>query len=245
MIRTALVASLAFVACSATAEEPRAGDASSPQSDAKAVEIARATLQAMGGREAWEATHVLGWTFFGERAHLWDKRTGDVIVFDGEKVAQVNVRTREGSAYVRGLPVTDAEAHATALAEARDAWVNDSYWLVMPYELLDRGVVLAYGGEARLPDGRAADKLVVTFREPDLAPQEKYDVYVARDTHLVEQWSIYARASDAEPRFTTPWADWRRYGAILLSGDRGGQRKLSDIAVFDEPPPQLVPVARP
>ena len=33
-------------------------------------------------------------------------------------------------------------------------WINDSYWMFMPYKLLDPGVTLAYAGERALEDGR-------------------------------------------------------------------------------------------
>jgi hypothetical protein len=55
---------------------------------------------------------------------------------------------------------------------------------------------------------------------------------------LVEQWNFFDSYEDEEPRFTTPWAHWRLYGDILLSGDRG-ERQLSDIQVFEELPARV------
>jgi hypothetical protein len=105
----------------------------------------------------------------------------------------------------------------------------------MPYKLKDSGVTLGYKGEGTLADGRAADVLQLTFEGVGVTPENKYDVYVSRDRHLVEQWSFYGKASDPEPRFTTPWGKWERHGQVLLSGDRG-ERQLTDIRVFDDLP---------
>ncbi len=74
-----------------------------------------------------------------------------------------------------------------------------------------------------------------------MTPQNKYDVYVDKESRLVTQWAFYAAAEDAEPRFITPWANWRQYGRIWLSDERGLNRKgekrgHSEIAVFDELP---------
>jgi hypothetical protein len=146
----------------------------------------------------------------------------------------MNINTKYARVFRRGQEVT-GDDKAKALDGGYKAWVNDSYWLLMPYKLKDSGVTLTYKGEGQLADGRAADVLQLTFEGVGVTPQNKYDVYVSRDQHLVEQWSYYAQASDAEPRFTTPWAKWERQGKVLLSGDRG-ERQLSNIRVFDELP---------
>ena len=105
----------------------------------------------------------------------------------------------------------------------------------MPYKLKDTGLALKYRGEGALLDGRPADVLELTFREVGRTPENKYEVYVAKETGLVEQWDFYTNASDESPRFQVPWRNWRRHGSILLSDDRGrGQH--TEIAVFDQLP---------
>lgn len=106
----------------------------------------------------------------------------------------------------------------------------------MPYKLKDSGVTLTYRGEETLEDGRKCDVLQLTFKDVGDTPQNKYYVYVDRESKLVIQWSYFTHADDAEPRFTLPWKNWQRYGDILLSDDRGRSSKMEDIAVFDELP---------
>jgi hypothetical protein len=192
-----------------------------PPSDPRAVEIADRVLEALGGRDAWEATRHVRWNFFGARRHVWDRWSGDVRIEHEDRVVLMNIRNREGRVQVAGEELTDPEARAEALETAYAWWINDSYWMFMPFKLEDPGVILRDGGVVELPDGRRADRLIVTFADVGLTPRNRYDVDVARDTHLPAQWSYYVDRDDPEPRFTLPWSGWQRFGDILLATDHG------------------------
>jgi hypothetical protein len=217
---------------------PDATQAFAPEnSDPRAIRIADQVMEALGGRDAWNRTHYLRWNFFGRRTHLWDKWTGDLrtelVDSDGRRVVLcMNLQTLEGRVWIDGEELTDETRLAEWIRRGRSMWINDSYWLLMPYKLEDPGVELGYGGETTLEDGRPADRLVLTFDGVGETPQNRYEVLVSRDRHLVEQWSYFENSSDTEPRLTTPWRGWKRYGEILLSGDRGDSH-ITDIAVFD------------
>jgi hypothetical protein len=209
--------------------------------DARSAEIAQSVMQKMGGHDAWEATRFLTWNFFGSRRHLWDKHTGDIRVEgtnreSGEPyLILMNLGTKQGRAWVDGAEVTEPEALAALLDRGEAAWINDSYWLVMPYKLRDPGVTLKHVGGGTMVDGRQAEVLELTFEEVGRTPENKYRVYVAADSGLVEQWDFYAQAADEEPRFQVPWHDWRPHGGILLSADRG-ERGHSGVGVLAEVP---------
>lgn len=203
-------------------------------SDAVAIAVADKAMEAMGGREAWDQTRYLSWNFFGMRTHLWDKWTGNLRFEQGDLLVLMNVHSREGLAY-RGGEELAGENRAKALTSGYKAWINDSYWLLMPYKLKDSGVTLRYVGEQNMEDGRLADVLQLTFADVGVTPENKYHVFAAKDTGLIEQWSFFRSASDEEPGFTTPWAKWSKIGSIMLSGDRG-QRQVSEIAVYEDVP---------
>ena len=115
------------------------------------------------------------------------------------------------------------------------AWINDSYWLVMPYKLKDSGVTLKYAGERKMENGVNSEVLQLTFEAVGVTPQNKYEIFVNKENKLVEQWAFFRTAEDEEPRFTGPWLDWQQHGRILLSAKRG-ERGHTDVAVFDELP---------
>jgi len=189
--------------------------------DPRAVALAEATLERMGGRVAWDATRWVRWDFFGGRRHWWDRHTGDVRIEADDLLILMNVNDRTGRAWRAGVELEGGERDE-ALASGHEMWVNDSYWMFMPYKLLDPGVTLRWVGERSMQDGRPADVVELTF-DPGVGytPQNKYEVFVGRESGLVEQWSYWADAADAEPKFTLPWADWKPFGRIRLATSKG------------------------
>ena len=219
------------------------------ESDVAAIALADLTMKAMGGRQAWDETRYIAWNFFGVRHHIWDKHTGNVRIEWNDResnetiIVLTNIRTNEGRAWRNGAEIEEPEALANMLQRGEGAWINDSYWLLMPYKLKDPGVTLNYLGEKMMEDGRPAEVLQLTFTDVGNTPQNKYHVYIAKDTQLIEQWDYFSNADDSEPGFKIPWRDWKRHGRIMLSGNRGERNgralKLTDIAVFDELPESL------
>lgn len=234
----------AVVVCIAASSAGRADNPPAPGfdlegSDPRAIEIADRVMERLGGRDAWDATRYLTWNFFGRRTHFWDKHTGDIRVEgvgrdDRPYLILMNLHTMEGRAWRDGVELEGDELEELIdLGEA--VWINDSYWMFMPYKLKDTGVTLTYVGERAMEDGRPADVLQLVFQEVGRTPDNRYHVYVARESGLVEQWDFYRSAADEEPGFRIPWHNWQRYGGILLSDDRGDSGH-TDIAVFDSLP---------
>ena len=190
-------------------------------SDPRATDIADRVMESMGGDEAWNNTRYITWNFFDSNTHYWDKWTGNHRIESENRIVLLNVNTLEGRVWENGQEITNSEALTEALTRGHQSWVNDMYWLFMPYKLRDPGVTLRYVDEEVLPDGRACDVLEMTFQDVGYTPNNRYLISVARDTGLVEQWSWFPNRQDPEPQFTLPWARWHRYGDILLSADRG------------------------
>ncbi len=206
-------------------------------SDAKAVAIADDVMAAQGGRKAWDNTKFIRWNFFGSRKLTWNKWTGDVRV-EGLKdgsVALVNINTGKGRYFKNGTEYTQPDSLAKYLPRAKSAWINDSYWLVMPFKLKDSGLTLKYVGEEKTEAGADADKLQLTFKNVGDTPQNKYYVWVDKTSHLVSQWAHYRKADDEKPNFVLPWKDYQKAGNVMLSGDRGA-RKITEIEVLDSLP---------
>ena len=235
---TAVLCALALVPCWAAFGE------SDPRADA----VAERTLEAMGGRDAWEATRFLRFNFFGFRLHHWDKYTGrhrlEGKTRDGDSyVVLHNVNTREGEVHVNGEQ-QQGEAKDEWLERAYGAWINDTYWLLMPYKLRDPGVSLTYDGEEEL-HGVAYDRLKLTFEAVGLTPGDTYWAWINRETGLMDRWAYFLQDWE-EGREPTgwQWLDWQTYGGIKLSPrrknvDDGNERLMSEVAVFDHLPDEV------
>ena len=216
-------------------ENPAAPGFNSKESDAKAIAIADEVMQKLGGRKNWDNTRYITWKFFGRRFHVWDKRSGDIRVESQNRTVLMNINTKEGRVWEDGTEVTHPDSLAKRLDRGYRAWINDSYWLVMPYKLKDSGVTLKYVGERKTESGANSDVLQLTFEGVGVTPKNKYEVFVTKENKLVEQWAFFRTAEDADPRFTGPWQEWQQHGKILLSANRG-ERGHTDVAVFDALP---------
>ena len=228
------------------------GAASMPRaSDARARAVADRVMDALGGKEAWDRTRFLRFGFGSERdgkwmgrTHHWDKWTGRYRVEgqtrDGKPfVTLMNLNTREGSAWLEGKKL-EGEDLKKQLERGYGMWVNDTYWLLMPYKMNDPGVNLSYAGEERGDNGAMYDKVQLRFESVGLTPKDTYWVWVNRDTGMVDRWD-YVLAGESVAPTTWQWTGWKKYGDIMLAGERtnakeNGKLMLPDIAVLESVP---------
>lgn len=238
MALCALALSFGSALTAAAEANPAQAGFNHAESDARAISIADATMAAMGGRKAWDNTRHITWRFFGGRLHVWDKFTGNHRFENDDLVVLSNLDTGEGRAWRDGVAITDSTALAEAISSAKGAWINDAYWLVMPYKLKDSGATLKYVGVQNDATGAAADVLQLTFQDVGRTPDNKYHIFVNQTTGLVSQWTYWQSYSVDEPRSLGPWTDWARYGNILLASGHG-QRAHSGIDVFDTLPESI------
>jgi len=204
-------------------------------SDVIATVIADKVMQAMGGRQAWDETRYIKWNFFGARTLLWDKETGNVRIENPGKELTILVNVMDGTGKVQkaGVELTDSVDYY--LDMGKRIWINDSYWLVMPFKLKDSGVTLNYLGEDTTETGLKSDVLTLTFKDVGVTPQNNYPIWVDIESNLVRQWAYFPNAADSVPRFVLPWNEYEQKGKILLSGDRG-ERDLTEIEVLENVP---------
>ena len=212
---------------------PAAQGFNASESDSKAIAIADEVMEAMGGREAWDQTKTLKWTFFGNRQHEWNKADKRAKIYSprGDISIDMSIDDMSGTVSKGGVAYTDADSIAHFLDLGHKWWINDSYWLVMPFKLKDSGVTLKYEGKDTTQNGRSSDVLNLTFESVGVTPQNKYLVYVDDSSRLVTQWDFYTNATDSLPRFQSAWEDYAKYGNLLLSGGSIGGRKLTDISL--------------
>lgn len=231
------------------------------QSDPQAVATADLVMAALGGPQAWEQTRFLHFAFAVERSsgrtayrtHLWDRWDGrlryQATGKDGAPfVVLIDVNSRRGEAYRlpretpaqappgEGGPVPapakiDPETSRLLLEEAYEAWINDTYWVLMPYKMKDPGVRLKYAGEASR-DGDEYDLIELAFAGVGLTPGDRYWAHVNRKTHLMDRWSYILQDDPpgSEPTLWD-WKGWTRRGRILLCPEKVTMRKGATVKI--------------
>jgi hypothetical protein len=230
----------------AIAEDLESGDLNYPLpgfdlegSDPLAIVLADRIMSAMGGREAWDKTRYIKWKFFGRRTLLWDKESAKVRIEieQGNQVILLDLNQLTGKVFQQGIELTDPDSISFYLAKGERIWINDSYWLVMPYKLKDTGVTLTYVKEDKTQSGELSDVLKLTFENVGVSPDNAYWVWVSKEQDLIKQWSYFTHFTDSLPQFVSPWDDYEQFGQILLAQGRGS-RTLTEVAVLTTVPQQ-------
>lgn len=208
------------------------------ESDPAAIELADSIMMAMGGRKNWDDTRFISWNFFGRTDLVWDKHTGRVRIDSHRDTITylVNINTMEGRVKVKGQEIREQDSLVKMLNRAKSIWINDSYWLVMPFKLKDSGVTLKYMGEDTLVNEKYYNVLQLTFESVGDTPQNKYDLFVDVHEKLIKYWSYYKDASQDTASWTRPWDNYQRYGSILLSADRSDGRGPKNVRVDEQLP---------
>ena len=206
-------------------------------SDTVAIRLADEVMNSVGGRKAWDEAHYLKWTFFGRRTLVWDKWAGRVRVTAPSKglAVVVNLADKTGLVFRDRQLETNPDTIAKYLNWGYEVWVNDSYWLVMPFKMKDSGVTLKYLGVLPTKDDVDADVVEMTFSGVGVTPENKYRVYINQSSKYITQWDFFSNVANEKPDFTGAWLDYRPAAGLMFSTNRG-DGGLSDICNFKEVP---------
>jgi hypothetical protein len=175
--------------------------------DPKAVEVAEALRQALGGDDAWQKAHFVRFDFIVtqgratlvNRSHLWDKWTGryryEERLKNGRvKVVLFNTATKKGQVLLGGTPVPEGPARKE-LEDAYAAYINDMWWLAMPWKWMDPGVNLKYLGVKKRGQ-ETDDEVELTFNHVGLTPGDLYHAFVSRQSHLMTHWDYVLQSHE-------------------------------------------------
>jgi len=221
---TALIPTL--IACAKTPPKPMG------KADPRAAAIAAKMDDAMGGMKAWESVPYVRFDFViykdGKEAarfrHWWDKKRGiDRVEGPDDKgrmvAAIVNLPNRTGRSFTAGLPDRDSSEVAAQVQNGYERWVNDSYWLMMPFKVRDPGTILKYGGTRKGPKGEEWEVLEITFdKGVGLTPGDHYWLYVNRKSHLMDKWEMLLQSMDPKgPPSSATWEDWTKAGPVRIA----------------------------
>ena len=200
----------------------------------KAKTIAGGVISAMGGSENFASVKYISWTFFGYRRIIWDKMNSRVRVDYLNKKLSIITDLNDDTTklYMNDVEITQPDSLKKYGFKGKKIWANDSYWLLMPFKLLDNGVNLDFVKDTVLNNSETS-VIQLTFNQVGFTPENKYWVYVDNKTNYVIQWDYYREYSDTVPEFSNSWGGYKKYENIFLSGDRGTEGEITDICVWN------------
>jgi len=218
-----LLVALAFAAAGACTRRP---EPLPPGADARAVALADRVMDALGGRERWDAVKGIRWTFgsmLGDsvrssRRHAWDRVSGrhrvDYVDREGRACVIVHVvgDTTSGAAWVGGQSIEAPDSLHKLIRRGEALWVNDTYWMLMPYKLRDPGVHLAMAPDTTM-DGTRYECLALSFDQVGLTPGDHYWVFVNPSNHRVERWAMVLQGNTPPPVSYT-WEGWESHDGL-------------------------------
>ena len=222
------------------ATPPPAKPAPAPpgQMDDLAAPIVGALTDAMGGQTAWDRVPYLRFDFVVVRdgkevarfRHWWDKAQGRCRVEgpdDQQRVvtAIFDLATRKGKSFTDGIVDTDPKNVRNIIEMGYERWVNDTYWLIMPFKLHDPGTRVRYARKDVGPGGEIYDVLELSFAKGvGLTPDDRYWLFVNRTTHLLDRWE-YVLTGQKPPPQSASWEGYTSIGPLQLALSRRFQGK--------------------
>ena len=193
--------------------------AQDPKSDA--MRVAEKTITAMGGMDSWKSVAAVRFNFQVEpkdapaRAvkHLWDRKSGrdhvEAKTREGkDMVVWVDLSKKTGAAWADGKKL-EGEEKTKALEWAVSRWINDTYWMIMPFKLLDSGVNMKYEG---VKDGH--EILHLSFGKVGETPGDQYWAHINKETGLMDRWEYELQD---KTKGDWNWVDWQKLGNVTLS----------------------------
>jgi len=203
--------------------------------DQKAAELVSTMMDAMGGSKEWEGLKYVSWTFFGARHLVWDKMNNRVRIESPKdsSIYLVNLNDGTGKYAYNGQETLKGEKLVERLKRGKSIWINDMYWLFMPFKLYDQGVTVKYLGSDTTLIGVKADVLELTFDQVGNTPENKYEVFVDAEEHLIKQWRFFKEAKQDTASRTWPWDNYKDHNGLMLSSERTDSSGPSNVRVYD------------
>lgn len=193
-------------------------------------EVFEKVWKAVGGKSKFDKSRYFQFDFAVKREgksgiprkHLWDRYTGDYRLetsdATGRKtVALFNVNSKAGEVYIDKVLQQGTEADLQ-LKKAYGAFINDTYWLMVPLKLQDDGVNTALVADENI-DGTVCNVIHLNFDKVGLTPGDQYWLYVNSKTGEIIRWKFLLQNQTKESVFK--WSPYQDLGnGLKLSTEK-------------------------
>lgn len=164
----------------------------------KANKLANNILKAIN-HESYQKTTFLEWSFREKRFFKWNKKQHIVDVsWDSIRVNLHPNKIEKSTVFIHGNLQKDADEILVKRAEA--IFNNDSFWLVAPHKLFDKGTIRTI----KKVDGK--DALHIKYTSGGSTPGDSY-TWILDENFIPKSFKMYVPSMNMEGLETT-WDDW-------------------------------------
>ncbi|MEO5906219.1 MAG: hypothetical protein ABIQ11_05805 [Saprospiraceae bacterium] len=239
-ILTFLLFTLFFVGCTDSTKDSLTDPTlKKATGDKKAIELAKKVIEASGGKKNWDNIPYISFDYFGRRYWFWDKFNNRYRVESEHRnlIAAGTLDGKETYMNFNDEEVTHPDSLSKFNELAYRMWINDTYWLIFPFKLLDPGVKLKYLGNCST-DSINATCIELTFEKVGITPGNRYVAYIDKESYDVVKWDYYENADDPKPTMSNKWDEYSQYGPVRLSRGRGKVR-LGEVIIYETLPEEI------
>lgn len=198
--------------------------ASNPKADILANKILKAI-----NHEAYKKTRYLEWSFGGKRHFKWDKKQHIVDVsWDSIRVNLHPNNLEKSSVYINKKQQEIADTKT--VKKAWDIFNNDSFWLVAPHKLFEKGIIRS----VQNIDGKEA--LLVKYTTGGSTPGDSY-LWILDKNNVPKSYKMYVPSMKMDGVPAT-WDDWitTQTGTLLPTNHsfgKGGKLSMGTVKAYN------------
>jgi len=130
-------------------------------------QLAQAMLTAID-KPAFDTIKYMKWNFADRNQFVWDKQVNRARVTMGDDMVLLDLNEITGKAYTNGIEVIGDGANELIQA-AWANWCNDSFWLLAPFKVFDKGTK-----RTLVPQEGQGMGLLVTYESGGVTPGDSY-----------------------------------------------------------------------
>ncbi len=164
----------------------------------EADELAQKMLIAIN-HENFKNTEILEWTFTGNHSYKWYKQQNVVEVFWDKNKVILDLKNKDKSkVFVENQKVENQKL----VQKATDFFNNDSFWLIAPHKIFDKGTELS------VVNHKGKDALLVTYSSGGTTPGDSY-LWILDENFVPIAYKMWVKIIPIGGVHAT-WSDWKK-----------------------------------
>lgn len=183
------------------------------ESGRKAEELTDNMLSSLN-YDAYQKLNSISWTFREKHHYRWDKRENSVSATFDRASVKLNFGTGKHEV------IASSNANQDSLIQmAISYFYNDSFWLVAPFKIRDKGTTRKF---VETDDGPG---ILVSYSSGGVTPGDSY-LWVLDENYRPKYWRLWT-SNVPIPGLKFKWTSWKQYKGVWFATDHPGAEPLA------------------